>query len=55
MAILKARPQDVEIDLSRIAFIVVAMQNAYAKKGGMLDPGASLVEPHENRRRVRDS
>jgi ureidoacrylate peracid hydrolase len=37
MAILQARPREVEIDLARTAVIVVDMQNAYAKKGGMLD------------------
>ena len=48
MAILKARPRDVEIDLSRTAFIVVDMQNAYAKKGGMLDLGAGIDEARTN-------
>ena len=48
MAILKARPQDVEIDLARTAFIVVDMQNAYAKKGGMLDLGAGIDESRTN-------
>lgn len=40
MATLTARPQAVEIDLHRTAMIVVDMQNAYAKKGGMLDLGS---------------
>ncbi len=48
MAILKARPQDVEIDLARTAFIVVDMQNAYAKKGGMLDLGIGIDESRTN-------
>ena len=48
MAILKARPQDVEIDLARTAFIVVDMQNAYAKKGGMLDLGVGIDESRTN-------
>ena len=39
MATLRARPREVEIDLGRTAVIVVDMQNAYAKKGGMLDIG----------------
>jgi ureidoacrylate peracid hydrolase len=43
-ATLKARPQDVEIDLGRTAFIVVDMQNAYATKGGMLDLGTGIDE-----------
>ena len=37
MATLAARPKPVEIDQKRTALIVVDMQNAYAKKGGMLD------------------
>ncbi len=48
MAILKARPQDVEIDLARTAVIVVDMQNAYAKKGGMLDLGVGIDESRTN-------
>lgn len=48
MAILNARPQEVEIDLGRTAFIVVDMQNAYAKKGGMLDLGAGIDESRTN-------
>ena len=48
MAILKARPQDVEINLARTAFIVVDMQNAYAKKGGMLDLGVGIDESRTN-------
>lgn len=41
---LKARPNPVEIDLSRTAIIVVDMQNAYASKGGMLDIGTGIDE-----------
>lgn len=37
MALLKADPEPVEIDLSKTALIVVDMQNAFARKGGMLD------------------
>ena len=48
MAILKARPREVEINLSRTAFIVVDMQNAYAKKGGMLDLGTGIDEARTN-------
>jgi len=44
MTALKARPQDVEIDLARTAIIVVDMQNAYASKGGMLDLGTGIDE-----------
>ena len=39
---LKARPNDVEIDIQRTAIIVVDMQNAYASKGGMLDLGTGI-------------
>ena len=48
MAILKARPQDVEIDLARTVVMVVDMQNAYAKKGGMLDLGTGIDESRTN-------
>ena len=41
---LKARPQEVEVDLNRTAVVVVDMQNAYAKKGGMLDCGTGIDE-----------
>jgi ureidoacrylate peracid hydrolase len=44
MTILKARPQDVDIDLRRTAIVVVDMQNAYASKGGMLDIGTGIDE-----------
>ena len=44
MATLKARPQDVDIDIRRTAVVVVDMQNAYAKKGGMLDLGTGIDE-----------
>ena len=48
MAILKARPQEVEIDLTRTVIMVVDMQNAYAKKGGMLDLGIGIEESRTN-------
>lgn len=44
MATLEARPQTLDIDLARTAMIVVDMQNAYAKKGGMLDLGTGIDE-----------
>jgi ureidoacrylate peracid hydrolase len=44
MVSLNARPNAVEIDLKRTAFIVVDMQNAYASKGGMLDIGTGIDE-----------
>ncbi len=34
---LEAKPEPVEIDLKKSAVVVVDMQNAFAKKGGMLD------------------
>ena len=49
MVILKARPQDVEFDLARTAIMVVDMQNAYTKKGGMLDLGTGIDESRTNR------
>jgi ureidoacrylate peracid hydrolase len=44
MVTLNARPQPVDVDLRRTAVIVVDMQNAYAKKGGMLDIGVGIDE-----------
>lgn len=44
MVTLNARPQPVDVDLRRTAVIVVDMQNAYAKKGGMLDLGVGIDE-----------
>jgi ureidoacrylate peracid hydrolase len=37
MAMLKAKPQPLEVDLRKAAVVVVDMQNAFAAKGGMLD------------------
>lgn len=37
MQTLQSRPEDIEIELARSACIVVDMQNAFAKSGGMLD------------------
>lgn len=37
MKTLKSKPEDIDIDLKRAACIVVDMQNAFAKPGGMLD------------------
>ena len=44
MVALNARPEPVDIDLRRTAVIVVDMQNAYAKKGGLLDLGPGIDE-----------
>ncbi len=41
---LQARPEPVEVDLSKSAIVVVDMQNAFASKSGMLDiAGADLT------------
>lgn len=37
MITLNARPEPVDVDLSRSAVLVVDMQNAFAARGGMLD------------------
>src|SRR5256885_797498 len=37
MARLNARPEPVEIHLGQTAVVVVDMQNAFARKGGLLD------------------
>jgi len=37
MAVLKAKPEEIDIDPEHTAVVVVDMQNAFAKKGGMLD------------------
>lgn len=37
MTVLNARPESIDIDLKRAALLVVDMQNAFAKPGGMLD------------------
>ncbi|MGA2878784.1 MAG: isochorismatase family protein [Bryobacteraceae bacterium] len=43
MTKLQAKPEPVEVDLSKSAVVVVDMQNAFASKGGMLDiAGADL-------------
>ena len=40
---LQARPESIDIDLHRSALLVVDMQNAFAKAGGLLDlAGANI-------------
>jgi len=34
---LEAKPEPIEVDLTKSAFVVVDMQNAFASEGGMLD------------------
>jgi ureidoacrylate peracid hydrolase len=41
---LAARPEPVTIDLAKTAVIVVDMQNAFAKKGGMLDAAGMPID-----------
>ncbi|MBN1321816.1 MAG: isochorismatase family protein [Thermoleophilia bacterium] len=50
---IPARPEPLELDLARTALIVVDMQNAFTKKGGMVDlfgwdpsPHAPVIENH---------
>ena len=54
MTILEARPENLDIDINRSAVLVVDMQNAFAKTGGMLDlfgadisAAASVIQVHE--------
>lgn len=51
---IPAKPEPLEVDLSRTALIVVDMQNSGIKKGGMFDifgwdpsPNAPVVEKHQ--------
>ena len=37
MAMLRARPEPIDIDLKRTALVVVDMQNSFVAKGGMFD------------------
>ncbi|MFT4564690.1 MAG: nicotinamidase-related amidase [Gammaproteobacteria bacterium] len=37
MTLLKAQSNGIEIDLKRSALLVADMQNAFAKRGGMMD------------------
>ena len=37
LRLLKAKPEDITVDLAACAVIVVDMQNAYLSKGGYLD------------------
>lgn len=54
MTTLAAQPENIEIDLKRSAIVVVDMQNAFAKPGGMLDlygadisGAASVIQTHQ--------
>jgi len=47
--ILKAEPEPITMDTERTALVVVDMQNAFCKKGGMMDYWGKLNEPRSNR------
>ena len=54
MTVLEARPENIDIDLKRSAVLVVDMQNAFVKTGGMLDlvgadisDAASVIQVNE--------
>ena len=42
--IIKAKPEDIKLDINRTALIVVDMQNSFCKKGGMMDFFGKLDE-----------
>ena len=42
--IIKAKPEDIKLDIDRTALIVVDMQNSFCKKGGMMDFFGKLDE-----------
>jgi ureidoacrylate peracid hydrolase len=41
---IKAKPEDIKLDINRTALIVVDMQNSFCKKGGMMDFFGKLNE-----------
>jgi len=42
--IIKAKPEEIKLDINRMALIVVDMQNSFCKKGGMMDFFGKLNE-----------
>ncbi|OGO37941.1 MAG: hypothetical protein A2147_04465 [Chloroflexi bacterium RBG_16_57_8] len=46
--VIPAKPEPVTLDTERTAVIVVDMQNAFCKKGGMMDLGGALDEVKAN-------
>jgi ureidoacrylate peracid hydrolase len=46
--VIPAEPEPISLDLKRTALIVVDMQNAFAKKGGMLDVLGAFNEARAN-------
>jgi ureidoacrylate peracid hydrolase len=47
--VIPSKPEPITLDIDRTALIVVDMQNAFAKKGGMLDVLGSFNEARANR------
>ena len=45
---IPANPEPITLDITRTALIVVGMQNAFAKKGGMLDVLGDFNEARAN-------
>ena len=43
MALIRAEPESLEIDVQRTAVLVVDMQNAFVSKGGMVDMGGGDI------------
>lgn len=52
--VIPAKPEPITLDIARTALIVVDMQNAFAKKGGMLDVLGSFSEARANRAIAND-
>lgn len=52
--VIPAKPEPITLDIARTALIVVDMQNAFAKKGGMLDILGSFSEARANRAIAND-
>jgi len=43
--VIPAKPESITLDIDRTALVVVDMQNAFAKKGGMLDVWGHSMKP----------
>ena len=52
--VIPAKPEPITLDIARTALVVVDMQNAFAKKGGMLDILGSFSEARANRAIAND-
>ena len=46
--VVPAKPEPITLNIARTALIVVDMQNAFAKKGGMLDVLGAFNETRAN-------